>query len=105
MPRGSGARATRCCRTSARRTSVRITYAGTKSTDPKLRKSDVFAVRTFGPKGPGLLAQSIGRYTGTVVLPAGPVFIAVTAHGEWTMPRRQGLRAATAAGRYSPAAA
>jgi hypothetical protein len=67
------------------RTSVRITYAGTKSTDPKVRKSDAFAVRTFGPKGPGLLARAIGFYTGTVVLPAGPVFIAVTAHGEWTI--------------------
>jgi hypothetical protein len=67
------------------RTSVRITYAGTTSTDPRLRKSDAFAVRTFGAKGPGLLVQSIGFSTGTVVLAAGPVFIAVTAQGAWTI--------------------
>jgi hypothetical protein len=64
---------------------VRITYAGTTSADPKLRKSDAFAVRTFGAKGLGLLAQSIGPYSDTVVLGAGPVFIAITAHGAWTM--------------------
>jgi hypothetical protein len=67
------------------RTPVRIAYAGTQSSDPKVRAHDAFTFRIFGAKGPELLAQSKGPYTGTVVLPVGAVFIAVTAHGTWTM--------------------
>jgi hypothetical protein len=66
---------------------VRIAYSGTQSKEPSLRSHDAFAVTTYGAKGPSLLAQSNGAYHGTVVLPRGPVFIAVTAHGPWTIAR------------------
>jgi hypothetical protein len=68
-------------------TQVRIAYSGTQSKEPSLRSHDAFAVTTYGAKGPSLLAQSNGAYHGTVVLPRGPVFIAVTAHGPWTIAR------------------
>jgi len=67
--------------------SLRITYAGTRSTEPSLRSHDVFTVATYGAKGPHLLVQANGAYHGTVALPAGPGFIAITAHGAWTIAR------------------
>jgi hypothetical protein len=70
-----------------RRASMRITYSGTASTEPSLRAHDVFVVATYGANGPHLLAHSNGAYHGTVVLPAGPGFIAITAHGRWTIAR------------------
>jgi hypothetical protein len=44
-----------------------------------------FDVTTYGADGPKLLARSNGAYHGTVLLPGGPIFIAVTASGAWTM--------------------
>jgi hypothetical protein len=70
-----------------RSTRVRITYAGTESKEPSLRSHDAFEVTTYGAKRPSLLAQSNGAYQATVVLPPGPVFIAVTARGRWTIAR------------------
>jgi hypothetical protein len=64
-------------------TSVRITYSGTQSKLSALRSHDAFAVTTYGAPGPSLLAQSNGAYHGTVVLPRGPVFLTITAHGPW----------------------
>jgi hypothetical protein len=66
---------------------VRITYAGTESKEPSLRSHDAFAVTTYGAKRPSLLAQSNGASRGTVLLPPGPVFIAITARGRWTIAR------------------
>ncbi len=44
-----------------------------------------FDVTTYGADGPKLLARSNGAYHATVLLPSGPIFIAVTASGAWTM--------------------
>jgi hypothetical protein len=44
-----------------------------------------FDVTTYGADGPKLLARSNGAYRATVTLPRGPIFIAVTATGAWTM--------------------
>jgi hypothetical protein len=56
-------------------TKARVTYAGHAR----------FNVTTYGADGPKLLARSTGAYRGTVSLPRGPIFIAVTADGAWTI--------------------
>ena len=56
-------------------TKVRITYSGTAR----------FDVTTYGNKGPELLAHSVGAFQNTVTLPHGPVFVAITAQGAWTI--------------------
>jgi hypothetical protein len=54
---------------------ARVTYAGHAR----------FNITTYGADGPKLLARSTGAYRGTVLLPRGPIFIAVTADGAWTI--------------------
>ena len=54
---------------------VRITYAGPAR----------FDATTFGTKGPGVLAHSVGPFAVTVTLVPGPVFLAITAQGKWTI--------------------
>jgi hypothetical protein len=54
-------------------TKARVTYTGRAR----------FNVTTYGSNGPKLLARSTGAYQGTVLLPPGPIFIAVTADGAW----------------------
>lgn len=54
---------------------ARVTYTGRAR----------FNVTTYGSNGPKLLARSTGAYRGTVSLPRGPIFIAVTADGAWTI--------------------
>jgi hypothetical protein len=56
-------------------TKARVTYAGHAR----------FNVTTYGSSGPKLLARSTGAYRGTVLLPRGPIFIAVTADGAWAI--------------------
>ncbi len=56
-------------------TKARVTYAGHAR----------FNVTTYGADGPKLLARATGAYRGAVLLPRGPIFIAVTADGAWTI--------------------
>ena len=52
---------------------ARVTYTGHAR----------FNVTTYGAAGPKLLARSTNAYQGTVTLPVGPMFIAITADGAW----------------------
>ena len=56
-------------------TSARMIYANTSE----------LAVSTFGGGVVTMLVKTVGPFTGSIALPAGPAFISVTAAGDWSM--------------------
>jgi hypothetical protein len=54
---------------------ARVTFDGTSA----------FRVDTYSRGRLTILVRAVGPYAGKIALPAGPAFISVTAHGNWSM--------------------